>query len=55
MVLVSPAGSVARVGVPKFGRKPLQVTVKGDAVYDGEDDKYVYFLANPGRHEFIGE
>lgn len=55
MQLISPEGTIARVGVPKFGGKPLKVTVKGDAQYAGEDEKYVYYLAKPGRHEFSGE
>lgn len=52
LVLDSPAGTVARVGVPKI-KADMQVTC--DAAYDSEDEKYMYFLAQPGRHEFVGE
>lgn len=50
LVLDSPAGTVARVGVPKTGS---DMEVSCDAAFDGEDEKYVYFLAQPGHHEFI--
>ena len=52
MVLDSPAGTVARVGVPKVCGN---TTVTCDAQFAGEDEKYVYFLAQPGHHEFIGK
>ena len=52
LVLDSPAGTVARVGVPKI-KADMQVTC--DAAYDSEDEKYMYFLAQPGHHEFIGK
>ena len=55
MTLISPEGTVARVGVPKFSGRPLKVTVNGNARYAGEDEKYVYFLAQPGRCEFFGK
>ena len=50
--LHSPAGTVARVGVPKL-RKDMNVSC--DALFDGEDEKYIYFLAQPGDHEFLGK
>ena len=55
MGVTAPPDTEAIVGVPKFDGKPLKVTVNGQAQYTGEDEKYVYFLAKPGRHEFIGE
>ena len=55
LTLDSPAGTVAKVGVPKFEGKKLEVTVDGDAAYQSEDDKYVYFLAQPGYCEFNGK
>lgn len=55
VTLISPEDTVARVGVPKFGGRKLDVTVTGNAQYAGEDEKYVYFLAQPGRCEFVGK
>ena len=52
LVLDSPAATVARVGVPKL-HESMQVTC--DAEFAGEDEKYLYFLAQPGRHEFLGK
>lgn len=52
MVLESPAGTVARVGVPKI-KAGMQVSCSAEAV--GEDEKYCYFLAQPGKHEFVGK
>ena len=54
IVLDSPAATVARVGIPKFGGQKLEVSVTGDAVFESEDEKYVYFTAKPGRCEFVG-
>ena len=52
MVLDSPAGTVARVGVPKL-HENMQVVC--NAEFAGEDEKYRYFLAKPGHHEFVGK
>ena len=52
MILDSPAGTVARVGVPKVFEK---MTVSCAAEFAGEDEKYFYYLAQPGHHEFVGK
>ena len=54
LALTSPAETVALVGVPKFDGKKLEIAVEGEAAYQREDDKYVYFLAQPGKHCFLG-
>lgn len=54
LTLISPENTVARVGIPKFGGQKLEVSVTGDAVFESEDEKYVYFTAKPGRCEFVG-
>ena len=51
ITLDSPPATVARVGVPKI-KDGMQVTC--DAECSGEDEKYIYFLAKPGHHEFVG-
>ncbi|MBE6958160.1 MAG: glycoside hydrolase [Ruminococcaceae bacterium] len=52
ITLDSPENTVARVGVPKLFDG---MTVSQNAEYAGEDEKYFYYLAQPGHHEFIGE
>jgi hypothetical protein len=29
--------------------------VDGNATFEGEDEKYVYYLAQPGKHIFLGK
>lgn len=55
ITLDSPANTVARVGVPKFAGEKMDVSVDGIAEFESEDEKYVYFLAQPGRCTFIGK
>jgi hypothetical protein len=58
ITLDSPDHTVARVGIPKFGGKDLTVTVEtGDTgvAYESQDSKYVYYLAQPGHHCFVGK
>lgn len=55
--LDSPANTVARVGIPKFDGKTMAVSVNGSyqaegVTFEGEDEKYLYFLAQPGCYEF---
>jgi len=54
MTVDSPANTVARIGVPKVC-PDMQVSVKGNAVFQGEDEKYQYFSAQPGYTEFVGK
>ena len=51
IALDSPVGTVARVGVPKLTEN---MTVSCTAEFAGEDEKYFYYLAQPGYHEFVG-
>lgn len=57
LTLDSPGGTVARVAIPKFPGKAMEVSVSASAAVtpQGEDEKYVYFLAQPGHFEFIGK
>jgi hypothetical protein len=58
ITLDSPTNTVARVGIPKFDGKDLTVTVEaGDmgVAYESQDSKYVYYLAQPGHHCFVGK
>ncbi len=55
MTLDSPENTVARVGVPKFAGKKMEVSVDGIAEFESEDEKYIYFLAQPGHCTFIGK
>ena len=52
MVLDSPVGTIARVGVPKLFEN---MTVSCTAEFASEDEKYFYYLAQPGHHEFVGK
>ncbi len=58
--LVSPKGTVARVGIPKFAGAAMAVTVNGayeaeGVAFESEDEKYIYFTAQPGSYEFVGK
>ena len=55
LTLESPENTVARVGIPKFEGKKMTVAVDGNATFEGEDEKYVYYLAQPGKHTFCGK
>ncbi|MBE6947440.1 MAG: glycoside hydrolase [Ruminococcaceae bacterium] len=58
ITLESPANTVARVAIPKFDGKDLTVSVEtGDqnVAYESQDEQYVYYLAQPGHHCFVGK
>lgn len=54
LALTSPKKTVARVAIPKLGGKEMEVTVEGgSAAFHAEDENYLYYLAQPGKYEFI--
>lgn len=65
MNITSPAGTRARIGIPRAGMARITITANNVTVYDrgsagqvaglsyaGNDAAYIYFIANPGTWSF---